>query len=373
MGTLGRRDFLKLGCAAAAAFPALQALQAFADDRAAGPFEADSRFWIPLQDKGTQCFICPLHCRLKPGETCFCRTRSNLDGRLITKAYNNPCVLTIDPVEKMPLSHVLPGTSTLSLAVGGCNLRCLYCQNWQQSQAKPETLDTFDLPREKAVDGAARRNCPTIAYTYTEPVAFYEYMRDVAEFAKSKGIRNVCASAMFIEKEPLRAVTKHFDAFSVSLKAFDEKFYDKVLGIRLQPVLDAIVELKAQKVWTEVVTLVIPTYNDDFARIREQAKWHRRNLGEDTPLHFGRFTPEYRLKDLPRTPAETLERCRDIAREEGLKHVYIFNLSPHEGNHTYCPGCGAVAIERLGFRIVENAMKGSACGKCGAAIPGVWT
>ncbi|MEW6745431.1 MAG: AmmeMemoRadiSam system radical SAM enzyme [Planctomycetota bacterium] len=372
MRVCDRREFLQWGLAAGASLPALQVLKEFARQTARHEIEVDPKYYTKLSQDRTQCFICPLLCILKPGETCFCRTRNNVDGRLVSFAYNNPCLLSIDPIEKMPLAHFLPGTETLSLAVGGCNLRCLYCQNWEQSQTRPERLQTFDLPKEKAVEGAEHKSCATMAYTYTEPVVFLEYMRDVSALAKERGLRNVCATALFVEPSPLREVARTIDAFTVSLKSFDEKFYDKVCGSRLKPVLEALVVLKEEKVWTEVVTLVVPTYNDDLATIRKQCKWHRKNLGAETPLHFGRFVPQYKLQDLPRTPVETLEKCCDIAKEEGLEQVYIFNVSPHDRNNTYCAKCDTLLIRRLGFKILENGLKDGKCGKCGRKVPGVW-
>ncbi|MBI4564613.1 MAG: AmmeMemoRadiSam system radical SAM enzyme [Planctomycetes bacterium] len=372
MTDMGRREVLRWGLAAGAAAPALGVLELFAQEAGRTRSEVDPKFYKQLPERRTQCFVCPLKCVLSPGQTCFCRTRNNVDGKLLSFAYNNPCILTLDPIEKLPLSHFLPGTRTLSLAAGGCNLRCQYCQNWEQSQTKPEELRTFDVDKHRAVAGAKKKECATIAYTYTEPVAFYEYMRDLSAFAKEKGLRNVCATALFIEPKPLRQICPNIDAFAVALKAFDEKFYDRVLGSQLKPVLDALVVLKEEKVWTEVVTLIVPTYNDDLDKIREQVRWHRKYLGAQTPLHFGRFVPQYKLRDLPQTPAETLERCRDIGLQEGLKHVYIFNVSPHKGNNTYCPNCKSAVIERLGFRVLETRMNAGACLACKTKLPGVW-
>lgn len=288
-------------------------------------------------------------------------------------AYNNPCVLTVDPVEKLPLTHWLPGTQTLSLAVGGCNLRCLYCQNWRESQSQPHELRTYDVTAEDACNGARSREIRTIAYAYTEPVVFFDYARDVATFAREQGMTNVCATALFVNPPMLRQFCRVMDAFAVGLKGFDEQFYDRVLGSRLAPVLAALDVLAEERVHTEIVTLIIPTYNDDFAKIGEMCRWIVQHMGANTPLHFGRFVPEYRLRDLPRTPVPTLERCRQIGLEAGLKHVYIFNVSPHEGNHTYCGECGELQIERLGFRILRNEMRNGRCGHCHRPIPGVWT
>lgn len=371
-----RRRFLCAAGAAGgalAASPALDVVLRFAQDTNF-QIEVASDQYKKLEDKKTQCFICPLDCILKPGETCFCRTRHNVDGKLICHAYNNPCVLTMDPIEKLPLSHYLPGEQTLSLAVGGCNLRCLYCQNWQQSQAKPQDLKNFTVTKEDAVSGMKKKDGRIIAFTYTEPVSFYEYIRDVSEYAhkQDKKIRTVAATALFVSPDALKRWCKHVDAFAVALKGFDEKFYDRVLGSKLKPVQDALVVLKEQKVWFEIVSLIVPTYNDDLDKIREMCKWIRKELGADVPLHFGRFVPEYKLKDLPRTPVPTLEKCRAIAQDEGLQHAYIFNVSPHEGNNTFCHKCGAEVIQRLGFKIVKNDLKKGTCPKCSAKIPGVW-
>ncbi|MHC4605635.1 MAG: AmmeMemoRadiSam system radical SAM enzyme [Planctomycetota bacterium] len=373
MEKICRRKLLGWGLACGAALPALDVLELFAQESGKHTIECDPKYYEKLKGRRTRCLVCPLTCTLNEGEFCFCRSRGNVKGRLISFAYNNPCVLTVDPVEKTPLSHYLPGTTSLSLGMGGCNLRCLYCQNWQQSQKEPHKLKTFDVPKEKMAAGAERKECRSIAYTYTEPIAFSEYMRDASAFARKKGLRNICATALFVEKDPLKEYLKNIDAFAVALKGFDETFYDRVLGSVLKPVLDALVVLKEAGKWTEVVTLIVPTYNDDMKKVKEQVKWHRKNLGADTPLHFGRFVPQYKLKDLPRTPVETLEKCRNIALDGGLNYAYIFNVSPHDGNNTYCPKCGAPVIKRLGFKILQNNMKNGACGKCGRKIPGIWS
>ena len=215
-------------------------------------YEVDSKYYKRLAGGEVQCFICPLNCVLKDGETCFCRTRKNHSGRLYSHAYNNPCVIRIDPVEKTPLNHFLPGTQTLSIATGGCNLRCLYCQNWQQSQEKPDELKNFNLASWQVVKGAKDKGCKTIAYTYTEPVAFYEYMRDVAVFSSQKGVRNVMASAGYINPEPLKELCRHMDGFAVALKGFDEKYFEKVCGSHIAPVLEALKIIKEEGKWLEI-------------------------------------------------------------------------------------------------------------------------
>jgi pyruvate formate lyase activating enzyme len=374
-----RREFLlgacRIGIGLATAPFAFQVLELLAQDEKWGKhwIEVPRKYYKQLSESRTQCFICPLNCILKPGETCFCRTRTNYKGRLICHAYNNPCiVIPDDPIEKLPLNHFMPGENTLALGTGGCNLRCLYCQNWKYSQAKPHDLETINLPKQKAVKHALKKKVRIMAYTFTEPVVFLEYMVEIAELAKKKGMKNVCATAGFINKRALKDLCKLIDGFAVALKAFNEKFYEKVCGQSLKPILKALETIKSQRRWLEVVYLVVPTYNDDLKEIEKMCKWYRKNLGSDTPLHFGRFVPEYKLKDLPRTPQQTLEKCRDIGLDAGIKYVYIFNLSPHEGNNTFCPKCKTPVIQRLGFKILTNNMKNGRCGKCRKKIPGIW-
>lgn len=374
MEGLSRRAFVRGVAGGIAALPAFSVVDLFAQDAAKSNFmrEVDARYYKKLGDKRTQCLVCPLNCILHPGETCFCRTRKNHDGTLLSHAYGNPCVLTIDPVEKLPLAHFLPGEQTLSIAVGGCNLRCLYCQNWNESQSKPDDLKNLELPPDKALESASKREIKVLAYTYTEPVAFYEYMRDISVAARAKGVKNVVATALYINPDPLRELCKTTDAFAVALKGFDEKYYEKVLGSALAPVLKALEVIKEEKVWLELVTLVIPGYNDDLAKMKEMVDWIKKNLGTKVPIHFGRFVPSYRLKDLARTPVNTLESCWKMAQDAGLEHAYIFNVSPHEGNNTRCPSCKKEVIQRLGFKITESHVVKGACGYCKSPIPGVW-
>lgn len=371
-----RREFIRdAGCMGIALAPAYQVFSMFARNKASaeGLREVDHRFYDRLRGGKTRCYVCPLKCILKPGETCFCRTRTNHDGRLYSHAYGNPCVISVDPVEKLPLHHFLPGRRTLSLAFGGCNMRCLYCQNWRQSQVRPDDLQNYDLSCDEAVEAVEGRDLDVISYAYTEPVVFSEYVKDLSTVAKGRGVKNVCASALYVNEEPLRDLCKTVDAFAVSLKGFDEKFYQQVVGSRLKPVLEAMEVLKDEGVWFEIVTLVVPTYNDDVKRVREMCRWIKRNLGANVPLHFGRFVPEYKLRDLPRTSVSALEGCRNIAREEGLRYAYIFNVFPHEGNNTCCPMCGREIITRVGLKVTGVEIRNGRCARCGETIPGIWT
>jgi pyruvate formate lyase activating enzyme len=330
--------------------------------------------YTQLPDRRIHCFVCPLHCVLQDGETCFCRTRTNVGGKLYTRAYNNPCILQIDPIEKLPLHHFRPGGQTLTIGVGGCNVRCVYCQNWEQSQKLPDELPTFPLTAEQAVAQARKKQIHTIAFSYTEPVAFLEYALDIARLARKARLQVVVATAAFVEPGPLLELAEYVDAFVISLKGFDEEFYHRVCGVRLAPVLKAIEAVARQtKCWLELINVIVPTYNDDLDKTRELATWVAEHAGQDVPLHFARFVPMYRLADLPRTPVQTLEAACAAAREVGLRYVYTSNIAPHNGNNTYCAACGEPVIQRLGFKVLENKLKGGACPHCHKKLPGRWT
>ncbi|MDP8256554.1 MAG: AmmeMemoRadiSam system radical SAM enzyme [Candidatus Alcyoniella australis] len=319
-----------------------------------------------------QCLLCPKSCRLLPGERGDCRARVNLDGKLISLVYGKVCSANIDPIEKKPLFHFLPGSSALSVATAGCNLHCLNCQNWSISQGDPEDVENFDLPPEQLVQSALSNNCSMIAYTYTDPVIFFEYALDCCTLAAERGLRNVLVSAGFINRKPLQQLARVTHGANIDLKAFSDDFYRRVTTGRLQPVLDALVTLKSAGVWLEITNLVIPTLNDDEAQVRQMCRWIVRELGRDTPLHFSRFFPRYKMRDLPRTPAATLQRLRSLAQSEGLDYVYVGNLGNPQFETTYCPSCGAAAIVRRGYSIVQYDLHNSACAACGRRLPGVW-
>ena len=279
----------------------------------------------------------------------------------------------MDPIEKMPLSHFRPGSKTLTLACGGCNLRCLYCQNWQHSQKRPDELQTFDLTPEEAIQTAKKKGLETIAFNYTEPVTMLEYAKDIARAARRAELRVVAATGAFVEPEPLIDFAQYLDAITIGLKGFTEEFYNTVCGIHLEPVLTAIKTIKTKTdCWLELVNLIVPTYNDDMNVIRKMCGWVRRNLGVNTPLHFSRFVPMYRLTNLPRTPVTTLEGARQVARDVGLRYVYTSNIAPHDGNNTYCAKCGTSLIQRLGLKILGNRLHNARCPQCHNRIPGVW-
>ena len=330
-------------------------------------------YWQPVKDKIVQCGLCPRRCILAPGQRGYCTVRINQDGLLYTLGYGNPVAVHVDPIEKKPFFNVLPGSSAFSIAVAGCNMRCLFCQNWQISQARPDEVTTYDMPPEAVVEAAIKSGSKFVVYTYTEPTVFYEYMLDTAKLAKEKGLRNGMHTCGYINQEPLEELLEYMDAVNVDLKGFSEEFYKKMGAFaELKPVLETLKTVKKKGVWLEITNLIIPGQNDDPKEIRAMCQWIKDNLGDDVPLHFSRFTPAFRLQNLPPTPPEKLEEAYRIATEVGLKYVYIGNLpgNPHE--NTYCPNCKRLVIERLGYRVRPDGIKGGKCVYCGHVIDGIW-
>lgn len=336
-----------------------------------GKFSREASNYLKLGNN-VHCQLCPHKCLLEDGERGNCRTRENRGGTLYTLAYGNPCAVHVDPIEKKPLFHVLPATGVFSIATGGCNLRCKNCQNWQISQKRPEDVQSYELFPEQVVREALAKNCRSIAYTYSEPIAFYEYMYDTAKLARENNILNLWITAGYINPEPLSQLCKYIDAANVDLKGFDDRFYAENCGGTLEPVLETLKVLKREKVWFEITNLVIPTVSDDMGMIRRMCEWIHDNLGGDYPLHFSRFTPMYQLANLSPTPKEALVEARKIAIDCGLDYVYIGNVRTDEGQNTYCPKCGKMVIERKGFFVGENNVDDGACKFCGEKIAGVW-
>lgn len=327
---------------------------------------------IPHTGNYVRCNLCPHHCIIAEGQRGHCRVRENRAGRLYSVVYGNPCAVHVDPIEKKPFYHFLPTASAFSLATAGCNLRCLYCQNWSISQATPEETQNYDLPPEEVIKSALEFSAPVIAYTYSEPNVFYEYMTEIARQGRAAGLYSVVISAGFINPEPLRALCSLVDAIKIDLKGFDEGFYREVCGGELEPILSSIKTIYEQGIHLEIVNLVVPTLNDDLGQLRAMASWVARELSPDVPLHFSRFQPQYKLMNLPPTPVETLEKAHQIALEEGLHFVYIGNVPGHPADNTYCPNCGEALVVRQGFSVVEYHLEAGLCTYCGEAIPGVW-
>jgi pyruvate formate lyase activating enzyme len=319
-----------------------------------------------------QCELCPNGCVMKEGQHSRCRARMNKGGSLYSLVYGKPCAVHVDPIEKKPFFHFLPGTTAFSIATAGCVLSCKFCQNWQISQAKPEDTDTYDLPPDKVVSNAISYKCRSVTYTYTEPTVFYEYMYDTAVIAKRRGIKNTMHSCGYINEKPLRKLCKFMDAADIDLKGFTEDFYSRICNGSLSPVLNSLIILKEENVWVELTNLLIPTLNDDMKIIKEMCKWIVKNLSSDVPIHFSRFFPHYKLSNLPPTPLETLEQARKIAMDAGLKFAYIGNIR-HEGENTLCPKCGEMLVERIGYFVKQNHITNGKCKFCGTAIAGVWS
>jgi pyruvate formate lyase activating enzyme len=342
--------------------------------------EASSGLWkwsiegFHYASNGTdvQCHVCPNRCYLTPGDRSVCRSKINLQGKLYSLAYGNPCAVHVDPIEKKPLNHFYPGTSVFSVAIAGCNLRCLNCQNWEMSQRRPEDVQFSDLFPPEAVKQALENRCPSIAYTYSEAVTYYEYTFDTSRLAREAGVKNVFVSNGYINRDPLIELCKYLDGANINLKSFDDRIYRALNGGTLQPVLDTLKTLHERGVWFEVTTLVVPTYVDDPEMIKRMCGWILDQLGPDYPLHFSRFYPLYKLTRLPPTPITTLEQFREIALKEGLHYVYVGNVPGHKASHTYCHHCGKLILERKGYSISRCLIDKGRCQFCGTVIPGRW-
>ena len=332
----------------------------------------EAKYYKKIDEETVQCMLCPRGCTLTQGQRSFCRVREMQDGKLQTLVYGRPCSLAVDPIEKKPFFHFLPGSSVFSLATAGCNFRCKYCQNWQISQSLPEEVNSYSVSPGDIISQARENNCPSIAYTYTDPVIFYEYMLDIAKEAKANGIRNTCHTNGCFRHEPANEIAGYLSAANIDLKSFNQDFYTDVCAGFLQPVLDTLKIFKEHKVWIEITNLLVPTLNDDLGEIQEMCIWIRDNLGRDVPLHFSRFWPQYKLTGLPATPIETLEEAWKLAKDSGLNYAYIGNVPGHPAEHTYCPSCAKPVIKRSGYVVLENNVVNGRCEFCGAGIAGVW-
>ncbi len=375
-----RRSFLKcLGCgagviAAADLLPDFLGLvqRAGAADLRRNLSGVEARYYRKLSSGSIECGLCPRHCEVGDSDRGYCGVRENEEGVYRTLVYGIPCALNIDPIEKKPFFHFHPGTEALSLATAGCNVNCRFCQNWEIAQSRPEQTSNYDYQPQAIVDICLSQKIPTIAYTYSEPTVFYEYMYDIAALGRKNGIRSAVVSNGFIEKEPLTALLEVVDAYKIDLKSIREDYYKTVVRGELGPVLKTLERIRQSGILLEIVTLVVPTLNDSEAEFQELAKWIKANLGSDVPLHFSQFHPDYQLTSLPTTPQKTLETAYQIARAEGLDYVYLGNLPGHPSESTHCPKCDELVIERRGFRVYQNALKKGCCPKCGWKIPGLF-
>jgi len=371
-----RRNFLKFS--AAAGITPKRCLLPFASDLFSFSNESnlskvEARYYKKLPDREIECQLCPRFCKLGDKERGYCGVRENMGGTYYTLVYGKACAVHVDPIEKKPLFHFLPKTTALSIATAGCNVNCKFCQNWEISQVRPEQITHIDLPPESVVKTAQKNNCPSIAYTYSEPVIFFEYMYDTSLEARKKGIKNVVITGAYVNPEPFKDLLEVVDGVKIDLKAFTQDFYTKYVRGKLQPVLDAAVTASKSQVWLEIVYLVIPTLNDTPSEIRQMCRWIKNEIGPDVPLHFSRFYPNYLMKNLPPTPISTLEILRNTALEEGLNYVYIGNIPAHEAENTYCPHCGKIIVNRTGYLIGKINIENGRCVFCGQEIPGFWS
>ena len=319
-----------------------------------------------------RCFLCAQNCLLAPGDRGRCRARINDNGILRSLVYGRPVSVHIDPIEKKPLYHFLPGAAAFSLATAGCPLRCQFCQNWEISQAKPEDFKGAYVPPESIVAAADGRQAPIIAFTYNEPTVFTEYMLDIAIKAKSEGIRSVLISCGYMNPEPLDDMCQVLDAIKVDLKGFDHHFYRDVCKAKLDPVLRSIRRIAQKGVHLEIVNLVVPTLNDSEAMLKDLIQWVLDEVGPNVPIHFTRFHPDYKMLNLPPTPVVTLEKAYDMAKESGIRYPFVGNVPGHQGNHTFCPECGKAVIRRTGFFVTEMQIRKGLCRYCQKPIAGVW-
>ena len=330
-------------------------------------------YFKKLKDKIVQCQLCPRFCKLKLDNIGDCRARRNIGGKLFSLVYGKAVSTNVDPIEKKPLFHFLPGTSVYSIGTTGCNLHCQHCQNWETSQGDVGEYPVKELPPEKVIEEAVNNGCKSIAFTYNEPTIFYEYALDTTKLAREKGLKSIIVSNGFINKEPLEKWCKYIDAANIDLKAFDDKFYRKITTAWLEPILESLKILKKKKVWLEITYLVIPTLNDDFKKIEKMCEWIKDNLGADVPLHFNAFYPCYNLKYTKPTPVETLIKARDAALKAGLNYVFVGNVVEEDFLNTYCSKCKSLLIERsFDYRAKIKGLKNGMCERCEEEIEGIW-
>jgi len=320
-----------------------------------------------------RCGLCARNCTLADGERGWCHARVNVDGELRSLVYGRPITVHVDPIEKKPFYHFLPGKNAFSLGTSGCPLRCKFCQNWEISQARPEDYSSGLVAPERVVDAAVSRRSPVIAFTYNEPTVFTEYLTDIARLGRKRKQRSVLVSCGFMNEAPLAEMCEVLDGIKIDLKGYSEDFYRDVCGATLEPVLRSIKQVAASGTHLELVNLVVPTLNDSERMLTELAKWVVGEAGPDVPVHFTRFHPDYQLRHLPPTPVATLERARAIAMTQGLRYAFVGNVPGHPGTHTYCPDCGKVVIERRGFFVGAMNLENGRCKSCKTEIKGIWS
>lgn len=330
----------------------------------------EAKYWEKIREDIVRCRLCPHECILKNNQLGLCKARKNINGTLYALTYNKPVAINIDPIEKKPLYHFFPTSSIFSIGTAGCNFSCLNCQNWQISQFSPIDIKSYNLSPQEIVNMAIENKCNSIAFTYNEPTVFYEYMYDIAVLAKKKGLKTVIVSNGYINEKPLLDLIPYLDAANIDLKNFSDSIYRTLNGGTLHPVLNTLKILKQKGVWLEITNLIVPTYTDDLNMIEQMVKWLVDNGFSNTPLHFSRFFPAYKLSHLSPTPIDKIKKAVEIAKKAGIKYVYEGNILQEE--NTICPKCGYVLIERYGYNVKITGLKDGKCDRCGMVIDGVW-
>ena len=345
-------------------------------DKALGESDPESivatKYWHAIEGGRVQCDLCPRYCKLKEGQRGLCFVRANLDGAIVSTTYGRSSGYCVDPIEKKPLNHFLPGTPVLSFGTAGCNLSCKYCQNWDISKSREfDTLADSASP-EVIAQAAVDLNCRSVAYTYNDPIVFHEYAIDVAKACRERGIKSVAVTSGYVCEEPMKEFYQYMDAANVDLKAFTDEFYHKLSGGHLQPVLDTLKYIKHEtNVWLELTTLLIPGHNDSDRELNEMTEWVVSELGSDVPMHFSAFHPDYKMLDIPPTPLSTLTRAREIAIKNGIRYAYTGNVHDKSGESTYCHNCGETLIGRDWYRLSEwNLDADGNCKSCGTHCAG---
>ncbi len=332
-----------------------------------------ARWWEKQENGRVLCTLCPRYCSIPPGKAGFCYVRKNVEGELITTAYGRPTGFAVDPIEKKPLNHFYPGTTILSFGTAGCNLGCKFCQNWHMSKARLDELNALHVSPEDVVKIAQKYNSPSIAFTYNDPIIFAEYVIDISKLARQAGIKTVMVTNGYVDENARKEVFEFIDGANVDLKAFSEKFYYELTNAHLKPVLDTLEWLKKEtNVWFEITTLLIPGENDSEDEISRMCDWIVNTLGDDVPIHFTAFHPDFKMVDHPPTPYSTLRKARQIALKAGIKYCYTGNVHDPEGQTTYCPNCGQALIERNWYQVRITGLKNGHCTQCGQAIAGRW-
>jgi pyruvate formate lyase activating enzyme len=354
-----RREFLTLPCVAMAAESDAQ-------------YITEAKFYEKLPYKKIKCKLCPRECVIDDHERGYCGVRENRGGTYYTLVHSRIAAAHVDPIEKKPLFHFLPGSLAFSVATAGCNVNCKMCQNWDISQSRPEQVRAVSMPPRALAEAAQKYRCASVAFTYSEPVVFYEYVLDAAEAARASRVKSAVISGGYIQADPLKKLCERVDAIKVDLKGYSEKFYKEIVNGELKPVLDGLVLMRKLGMWNEIVYLVIPTLNDSDAEFKGLARWIKSELGPNVPVHFTRFHPEYLLKNLPPTPVQSLERAKAIADAEGLNFVYVGNVPGHPAESTRCPSCKRVVVERTGFTVGAINLQKGKCRFCKCPVPGVW-